>query len=80
MCALMQNFLLISDTSSDHCLFPLSRSQSKKINLDNFCVLLRLSYFNKTNEPYDDIFDYGMDIKINDVSLPLTQAVSVFIS
>ncbi|XP_074599656.1 E3 SUMO-protein ligase PIAS2-like [Brevipalpus obovatus] len=63
-----------SDTSSDHCLFPLSRSQSKKINLDNYCVLLRLSYFNKTNDPYDDIFDYGMDIKINDISLPLTQA------
>lgn len=38
-------------------------------------MLLRLTYFNKQSEKYEDIFDYGMEVKINDVMLPLTVAV-----
>lgn len=61
-----------SDAVSDWCCFPLTKTQSKKINVDNYCVLLRLAYFNKQDGGYEDIFDYGMNIRVNDVALPLT--------
>ena len=69
-------FFFLTDASSDLCCFVLSRAHSKKINVDNYSVLLRFAFFTKQDTPYADAFEDGMDIFVNYITFPLYVPVS----